>query len=139
MRLDPTVVVAVIAFLGSGFSIFLTNRYAARSARAAQESAEKQKAVQVDAESFARARDNYDAAIAEQERRIARLHGEMESDRQERHQDADECKKRIADLRQDLTAMREWSRPLLQAAREAGVRHPEPPIWLGDGNTGPTE
>jgi hypothetical protein len=125
MKPDPTVAVAIIAFLGSLVSIIMTNRYAARSARAAQESAEKQKAVQVDAESFKRARENYDAAIDEQGNRIERLRVEMEHE-------ADECKRRITGLQRDMTSLKEWSRPLLGAARAAGLRVSEPPVWLGD-------
>lgn len=132
MKLDATVVVAVVAFLGSVLSIVMTNRYAARSARAAQEAAQKQKETQIDSESFERARKNYDAAIAEQENRITRLRVEMSQDREEYRRDAEECLRQIDGLRRDLTALREWSRPLLRAARAAGVIHPDPPIWLGD-------
>lgn len=130
MKLDPTVVVAVIAFFGSAFSIFLTNRFAARSARAAQEASEKQKLLQVDSESFKRARENYDAALAEQERRIERLHREMEQDREEYRAETDECKRRIRGLQRDITALGEWARPLLTAARAAGIRHPNPPVYF---------
>lgn len=139
MTLDPAVAVAIVALISSIGGIFITNRFAARSARAAQESAERQKTQAIDSLSFKRARDNYDAAIAEQERRIARLHAEMEAERQERQQDDEECKQKIEELRRDLTALREWSRPLLRAARAAGISHPDPPIWLGDGGLGPTE
>jgi predicted RNase H-like nuclease (RuvC/YqgF family) len=130
MTLDPTIVVAAIAVFGSAVSIILTNRYAARSARSAQENAERQKAMQIDSESFKRARENYDAAIAEQERRIARLRTEIEQDREEFRHDREECNHRIDLLQRDIQALGEWARPLLRAAREAGVRHPNPPIWL---------
>lgn len=135
MKPDPTAVVAVIAFMGSVVSIVLTNRFAARAARAAQESAEKQKAVQIDSESFKRARENYDAALAEQERRIARLNAELAADRDENRGEVEECKRRIQLLQADLRALGEWARPLLRAARAAGISHPEPPVWLG-GDTG---
>lgn len=130
MRVDPTVVVAVIAFFGSAFSIYLTNRFAARSARAAQEAAEKQKLLQVDGESFKRARENYDAALAEQERRIERLQREMEQNREEYRAEGDECKRRIRGLQRDINALSEWARPLLVAARAAGISHPNPPVWF---------
>jgi septal ring factor EnvC (AmiA/AmiB activator) len=130
MRLDPTVIVAAIAFFGSAVSIILTNRFAARSARAAQENAERQKVIQVDSESFSRARDNYDAAIAEQERRIERLRAEIEQDRVEFRRDREECNRRIDSLQRDIRVVGDWARPLLRAAREAGIRHPNPPIWL---------
>jgi septal ring factor EnvC (AmiA/AmiB activator) len=130
MKIDPTVIVAVIAFFGSALSIYLTNRFAARSAKSAQESAEKQKALQVDSESFKRARDNYDAALTEQENRIERLRREMEQDREEYRNETDECKRRIRGLQRDINALSEWARPLLVAARAAGIRHPNPPVWL---------
>jgi hypothetical protein len=130
MKLDPTVVVAVVAFLGSLLSIILTNRYAARSARAAQEAAQRELAAKVDSEAFKRARENYDAAIAEQERRITRLNHEIDENRAEYRADATECKRRLARLQADLRALREWSLPLLRAARAAGIPHPDPPIWL---------
>lgn len=125
MKPDPTIVVAIIAFLASAVSIVMTNRYAARSARSAQESAEKQKAVQVDAEAFSRARESYDAAIDEQGHRIDRLRSELAAE-------TAECRRRIAAMQHDMEALREWARPLLGAARAAGLRVTEPPVWLGD-------
>jgi small-conductance mechanosensitive channel len=130
MKLDPTVVVAVIAFFGSAASIILTNRFAVRSARSAQENSERQKAIQVDSESFKRARENYDAAIAEQEHRIERLRNEIEQDRAEYREEADDCKRRIRALQRDIRTLSEWARPLLLAARAAGIEHSNPPIWL---------
>jgi biopolymer transport protein ExbB/TolQ len=132
VKLEPTIVVAVIAMVASIASIVLTNRYAARSARAAHESAQRQKETQIDSESFKRARDNYDAAIAEQERRIERIRSEQERDRDEFRRDREECNRRIDSLQRDIRVVGEWARPLLRAAREAGVRHPNPPIWLDD-------
>jgi Cdc6-like AAA superfamily ATPase len=136
MKFDPAVIVAITALVGSLGGIFLTNRYAARAARAAQEAAEKQKTLTIDSESFRRARDNYDAALAEQQHRIDRLRAEMKTDRDEYKRDTDECRQKIAAMRRDLTNLREWSRPLLRAARAAGVVHPEPPVWLGDTDPG---
>jgi septal ring factor EnvC (AmiA/AmiB activator) len=137
VKLEPTIVVAVIAMVASIASIVLTNRYAARSARAAHESAQRQKETQIDSESFQRARENYIAALTEQERRIERLRTEIGDDRDEYRREAEECKRRIAALQRDMKAFGEWARPLLQAARAAGVRHPNPPVWLeGDTNPG---
>jgi small-conductance mechanosensitive channel len=131
MKLDPPAIATiVVAILGLG-GIVLTNRYAARSARAAQEAAQRQKEIQIDTESFKRARDNYDAALIEQERRIERLRREMDQDREDSRRESADCRRQIDELRRDLTALREWARPLLRAARAAGVLHPDPPIWLG--------
>lgn len=130
MKLEPTVVVAVIACIGSLVSIFLTNRYAARSARAALDSAERSKQSQVDSEAFKRARESYDAAIAEQEARIGRLRAQLEEDREEHRIEIEQVNRRVESLR-------DWSRGLLRAARAAGVVHPEPPMWLGGSDTDP--
>lgn len=137
MRLDPTVVVAVIAALGSLMGVIYSNRTAVRSARAAQASAEKTAQSKVDAEAFVRARDNYEAANREQEARITRLRAEMIEDRDEARREADECKRRIDSLQRQVDALREWARPLLRAARAAGIQHPDPPVWLGTGDTDP--
>lgn len=137
MKVDATIVVAVVAFLGSVVSVVLTNRYAARSARAAQESVERQRAAQVDVDSFRRARENYDAALAEQERRIARLNHEMEEDRVEYRAEVEECKRRIRALQTDLSSLSTWARNLLRSARAAGVPVADPPVYLDD--TRPSE
>lgn len=140
MDLDPAVWVAIVAFIGSVVSITLTNRFAARSARAALVSAEQQKAIQVDSEAFKRARESYDAAIAEQERRIARLHVEIDRDRALYAAELLDCRTRIQDLqrrsnshsksRREIAALKEWAGPLMEAALAAGLAVPTPPVRL---------
>lgn len=135
--MDASVVVAVLAFFTSVAGIVVTNRYAAKAARRAQEAAERQKLAQVDAEAFARAREQYDAARTEQERRIKRLREEMEEDREEYRRDSTDCRTRIDSLDREINALRRWARTLLTASRAAGVQHPDPPLWLGsDTNPG---
>lgn len=132
MKLDPTVAAAIVALIASVASVVLTNRYAARSARKAHESAQAELAAKVDVEAFQRARDSYDAAIAEQERRIERLNREIEDNHQEYLSESKECMRRIRGLQADVKALGEWARPLLRAARAAGIQHPDPPVWFGN-------
>lgn len=137
MKFDPTLIAAGVAFIGSVVSVVLTARYAARSARQAQETAQREANARVEADAFKRARENYDAALAEQEKRIVRLRGEMDENRKEYRDDAAEFRRRIESLQRDLRALGEWARPLLRAARAAGIKHPDPPVWLDSLDDGP--
>lgn len=144
--MDPTIAVAVLALISSLGGIVVANRYAARGARSAQEAAQRIENTKVDAEAYKRARESYDAALKEQEQRIARLRKEMEDDRREHERDMAECLRRIERLEgdlerdrgrlrrlaSDLAKLSAWARRLIRSLRSQGIAYDPPPIELGD-------
>ena len=143
MVTDPTaIVVAVIALLSTVVSVLLTNRYATRAMRRAQDEANKK----VDAEAYSRARENYAAALAEQDKRIARINAAADHDRVEYERDLHSLAARMETLERDrdtdrarlrrtvrdLRLLAEWARNLLRELRAQGVAYTAPPIRLGD-------
>lgn len=135
--MDTNVVVAVLGSATTIAALVLTQRSAVKAANSAKASAEQEKRVKVDAEAFTRAKEQYDTALATQERRLANLRAEMEDNRTEYRRDVADCHRQIDHLKTEMDALRRWARTLLVAARAAGVQHPDPPSWLGaDTNPG---
>lgn len=141
-----SILVAVIAALSSIVGVAFTARYAGRATRRAQEEAARTAGTKVDAEAYARARESYDAALREQERRIQRLREEARADRDEHEQDRRDLVKRVEQLERDavqsrnrmrrvyrdLQALTAWARTLVRSLRTRGVSYDAPPIDLGD-------
>lgn len=126
--------IAVIGAVASILGAVIVNRYTAQSARAAQRQATEIERTKVDAEAYTRARENYDAALAEQERRIQRLQKELDEDRGEHRADMTDCKSRIRELEQarraDQIRLRDlaiYVRQLIAILRTHEIPFPEPP------------
>lgn len=141
-----SIIVAAIALVTSLGGVVLTNRYTARAAERAHKRTKELETGKVDAEAYKRARENYDAAIAQAERRITRLREEIDEDRQEHSREMKEMTDRIdrleADrarnreyikkLTRDLHELSEWGREVSAILRSRGIPFPPPPIDLGD-------
>jgi len=116
------IVVAVIALLSSLLGAWLTARYASKASRRSEANAAALEAQKVDAAAYDRARSQYEAALAEQERRIERLRADAADHRQE-----------VASLRHRMDVWTQWATALMTAnLRTTGVAFPDPPPEIGD-------
>lgn len=138
---DSTVWVAVVGAIASIGVAIITSRFASKSANKAAERAERtaQQAMEaekskVDAQAFARARENYEAALSAQEKRITRLTREAEEDREEYRRDIAECRAQIAQLQegrrtdqQRIRAFVTWARQVIPLMNAHEIEYPLPP------------
>jgi septal ring factor EnvC (AmiA/AmiB activator) len=137
-----TVVAAFITAIGA----VVVARFNTRQAKAALVRTAELQSKQIDADAYQRARDNYDAALAEQERRIERLRRELDDTRTEHHREVSECMERIGRLERDresdrsrirrlsadLLKLVKWGRRLIALLQAAQIEYPDPPINLAD-------
>jgi septal ring factor EnvC (AmiA/AmiB activator) len=135
--MDTAVTIAIIGAVASIMAVILTNRVATRSAQAAQRRTAEIERTKVDSEAYKRARDNYDAALATQDKRIRELTTEMEDDRREYRAEIAECKSRIRELedartqdRRTLVVLAAWARQILVILRSHEIEFPPPPPEL---------
>jgi septal ring factor EnvC (AmiA/AmiB activator) len=134
---DPTLTVAIVGAIASIAVAVIANRFASRSARAAQRRTAEIERTKVDAEAYGRARESYDAALATQDRRIRELTAAMDSDRREYRSEIAECKSRIRELeearkqdRRTLLTVAVWARQILVILRSHEIEFPPPPPEL---------
>jgi uncharacterized membrane-anchored protein YhcB (DUF1043 family) len=131
---DPTLTVAIVGAIASIAVAVIANRFASRSARAAQRRTAEIERTKVDAEAYGRARESYDAALATQDRRIRELTAAMDS---EYRSEIAECKSRIRELeearkqdRRTLLTVAVWARQILVILRSHEIEFPPPPPEL---------
>lgn len=134
---------ALIGVLVTALAGYVGVRYTARSARAAQEEAERRandlEKNKVDALAYERARDNYDAAIATMQREIDQLKAGREYDRQEHKRQIESLQNRVQELetarasdRATISSLVAYVKVLLDLLRDNRIAYPPPPTHLSD-------
>lgn len=137
--MDSPLIVALMGALGSVLAVVIANRFTTRSARKAQQQSSDIERTKVDAQAYERARENYDAALTTQGRRIVDLQKELADDRAESRSEIADCRARIRELdlarrsdRERIRALAAYLRTLIAILRQHDITFPTPPAEMDD-------
>lgn len=136
--MDMPAILTIVGVVVTAILGYFGVRYTARASRSAQELAAQRalesERLKIEAESYARARQNYDAALSTMQGEIEALKNGRAYDRSEHDRQISELKGRVRELEESrrmddatITTLVAYIRALLIILRENAITYPPPP------------